>query len=179
MLARIRLLFLFVSLVAVAAAAALGLAVARTTLRPVRRLTHDAERIASTGNLRERTDERRSDELGRLAHAFNTMLDALTRSVTAQTATRRGRLARAQDPGRRRPREPRPRPAPRTFQREERQRLLEEASTELEELTLLVDELVELARGDVGLPKRNPSGSTTWSRRPSTRRPPLPDRVQI
>ena len=83
-LSRIRLLFLLVSLAAVAAAGALGLAVARTTLRPVRRLTHDAERIASTGNLRERTDARRSDELGRLARAFNTMLDALTRSVTAQ-----------------------------------------------------------------------------------------------
>ena len=42
----------------------LGPAVARTTLWPVRRLTQDAERIASTGNLRERTDERRSTSSG-------------------------------------------------------------------------------------------------------------------
>ena len=155
-LSRIRLLFLFVSLVAVAAAAALGLAVACTTLRPVRRLTQDAERIASTGNLRERTDARRADELGRLARAFNTMLDALTRSVTAQrqlvadashelrtpVAAARANLdlVRLHE----------------TLSRDEQQQLLQEATTELEELTLLVDELVELARGDADLPRKEP-----------------------
>jgi two-component system sensor histidine kinase MprB len=155
-LSRIRLLFLLVSFVAVAAAAGLGLGVARTALQPVRRLTHDAERIANTGNLRERTDERRSDELGRLAHAFNTMLDALTRSVTAQrqlvadashelrtpVAAARANIDLVQ--------------LHETLSSEERRRLLEEAGTELEELTQLVDELVELARGDAELPAKEP-----------------------
>ena len=155
-LARIRLLFLLVSLGAVALAGALGLAVARTTLRPVRRLTHDAERIASTGNLRERTDATRSDELGRLARAFNTMLDALTRSVTAQrqlvadashelrtpVASARANIDLVQ--------------LHEGLTRDERQRLLQEATTELEELTVLVDELVELARGDVDPPRKVP-----------------------
>ena len=155
-LARIRLLFLLVSLGAVAVAGALGLAIARTTLRPVRRLTHDAERIASTGSLRERTDATRSDELGRLAQAFNTMLDALTRSVTAQrqlvadashelrtpVASARANIDLVQ--------------IHEGLTPDERRRLLQEATTELEELTVLVDELVELARGDVDPPRRVP-----------------------
>ena len=80
----IGLLFLIISLVAVGGAAAVGLVVSRATLRPVTRLTEDAERIATTRNLRARTDQSRSGELGRLAVAFNTMLDALTDSVSAQ-----------------------------------------------------------------------------------------------
>jgi two-component system sensor histidine kinase MprB len=74
---RIGLLFLIISLIAVGGAAAVGLVVARATLRPVTQLTEDAERIAATRSLKERTDQRRSGELGRLAVAFNTMLDAL------------------------------------------------------------------------------------------------------
>ncbi len=81
---RIGLLFLIISLIAVGGAAGVGLFVARATLRPVRRLTEDAERIATTRNLRDRTDQSRSGEIGRLAVAFNTMLDALTDSVRAQ-----------------------------------------------------------------------------------------------
>ena len=83
-LARIRLLFLIVALSTLRSRSRDRARCRTRGSAPVRRLTHDAERIANTGNLRERTDERRSDELGRLAHAFNTMLDALTRSVTAQ-----------------------------------------------------------------------------------------------
>ena len=155
-LSRIRLLFLLVSLAAIGLAGALGLAVARTALRPVRRLTHDAERIASTGNLRERTDAGRSDELGRLAQAFNTMLDALTRSVTAQrqlvadashelrtpVASARANLDLVR--------------IHQDLSREEQDRLLQEATTELEELTILVDELVALAQGDIEIPEKEP-----------------------
>jgi len=103
-LSRIRLLFLLVSLVAVAGAAAVGLLVSRATLRPVKRLTDDAERIAATGDLSERTDEDRSDELGRLAVAFNTMLDALAKwSAPNASWSRTPRTSCAR---------PSPRPAP-------------------------------------------------------------------
>jgi two-component system sensor histidine kinase MprB len=147
-LARIRLLFLFVSVVAVAIAATLGLLVARATLRPVKRLTKDAERIAATRDLSERTDQTRSDELGRLAVAFNTMLDALTGSISAQ----RQLVADASHELR----------TPLTTIRtnlevielhdempaDDRRRILAEATEELRELTHLIDELVELAHGD-------------------------------
>ena len=145
---RIGLLFLVISLVAVGGAAAVGFVVARATLRPVTRLTEDAERIAATRNLRERTDQSRSGELGRLAVAFNTMLDALTDSVSAQ----RQLIADASHELRT------PLASARTnlevielhaeLAADTRQRILGEAIDELKEMTQLIDELVELARGD-------------------------------
>jgi two-component system sensor histidine kinase MprB len=152
---RIRLLFVLVSFAALAVAAAVGMAVSQTILRPVKRLTGDAERIAETGDLRERTDQTRSDELGRLAVAFNTMLDALSRSVTAQ----RQLVADASHELRT------PLASARTnlevvelheaLPADERRRIIADALAELREMTHLIEELVELARGDVDkLPKQ-------------------------
>jgi two-component system sensor histidine kinase MprB len=155
-LARIRLYFLLAALAALAGAAAVGTAVARTALRPVERLTEHAERIAETGNLAERTNERRSDELGRLAHSFNTMLDALSRSVSAQRqlvadashelrtplAAARANLELVQ--------------LHEQLPPEERRRLLNDAETELREMTSLIEGLVELARADAATPRMQP-----------------------
>jgi two-component system, OmpR family, sensor histidine kinase MprB len=155
-LARIRLYFLVAALAALAGAAAVGTAVARGALRPVKRLTEHAERIAETGNLAERTNERRSDELGRLAHAFNTMLDALSRSVSAQRqlvgdashelrtplAAARANLELVQ--------------LHEQLPLEERRRLLADAEVELREMTDLIEGLVELARVDAATPDRQP-----------------------
>ena len=155
-LARIRLYFLIAALAALAGAAAVGTAVARTALRPVKRLTEHAERIAETGNLAERTNERRSDELGRLGHAFNTMLDALSRSVSAQ----RQLVADASHELRT------PLAAARAnlelvglheqLPVEERRRLLADAEAELREMTDLIEGLVELARADAATPAKQP-----------------------
>jgi two-component system sensor histidine kinase MprB len=155
-LARIRLLFVFAALAAIAGAAALGTAVARAALRPVDRLTEHAERIAESGNLAERTNERRSDELGRLAHAFNTMLDALSRSVSAQRqlvadashelrtplASARANLDLVE--------------LHEHLSVQERQRLVAESAAELREMTHLIDGLVELARADAATPEKQP-----------------------
>ena len=155
-LERIRLLLLLVTLVTIVGAVAAGLLVARTILRPVQQLTESAEEIAATGNLDRRTDERRSDELGRLAHAFNTMLDTLSRSITAQrqlvadashelrtplaSARANLELVELHD----------------SLPAEERRRLLADASAELREMTNLVEELLELARADVHKPDTQP-----------------------
>ena len=153
-LGRIRLLFLAVSLAAVAGAVGLGMAVSLRSLRPVTRLTDDAERIAATGNLSERTDEGRSDELGRLARAFNTMLAALSSSVRAQrqlvadashelrtplaSARANLELLELHD----------------TLAPEVRRRIVADALVELREMTHLIEELVELARGDAKAPAK-------------------------
>src|SRR2546423_1391741 len=151
-LARIRLLFLLVSLAAVAGAVVVSAVVARSILRPVQRLTDDAEGIAATGNLNARTDERRADELGRLARAFNKMLDALTKSVSAQRqlvadashelrtplASARANLELVE--------------LHETLPVEERRRLLADAAGELREMTQLIEDLVELARADAQAP---------------------------
>jgi two-component system, OmpR family, sensor histidine kinase MprB len=153
-LARIRLLFLLVSLAGAASAVAISTLVARSILRPVQRLTDDAEGIAATGNLRARTDETRSDELGRLARAFNRMLAALSKSVSAQ----RQLVADASHELRT------PLAAARanlelvelheTLSLEERRRLLGEAAGELRELTHLIEDLVELGRAGAHVPLR-------------------------
>lgn len=151
-LARIRLLFLLVSIAALAAAAVVSMLVARSILRPVETLTDDAEGIAATGNLHARTDEKRSDELGRLARAFNKMLDALSRSARTQRqlvadashelrtplASARANLELVE--------------LHETLPAEERRRLLAEAAGELREMTHLIEDLVELARGDEHTP---------------------------
>ncbi|MFE2373159.1 ATP-binding protein [Streptomyces sp. NPDC059398] len=70
-------------------AAGLGYWVSRTGLAPVARLTRAAERIAATRDPRHRIElppgpVTREDEVTRLATTFNTMLGELEQSVTAQ-----------------------------------------------------------------------------------------------
>jgi two-component system, OmpR family, sensor histidine kinase MprB len=65
-------------------AAVLGGLVSRASLRPVQRFTEETESIASAPDLGRRLDDETDDELGRLARSFNSTLEALERSVAAQ-----------------------------------------------------------------------------------------------
>jgi len=66
-------------------AALLGLLVARTALAPVERFTRRTEALSGHIDLSARIEgEGRRDELGRLAHSFNDTLDALERALDAQ-----------------------------------------------------------------------------------------------
>jgi len=144
---RIRFWILLVGAIGIALAAALAAFVATAALRPVRRLTAAAENVAATGSLAERVDVTSDDELGRLATQFNAMLAALERSVGAQ----RRLVADASHELRT------PLTAARTnvellregkLPAEEGVRALDEAAIELDALTKLVSDLVELARGE-------------------------------
>ncbi|HSR22137.1 MAG TPA: HAMP domain-containing sensor histidine kinase, partial [Candidatus Eisenbacteria bacterium] len=84
-LARLRLVLLVVGGAGVALAAYAGLVIARTGLRPVQRLTLAAERVAATERL-DPIEVQGSDEIARLAHAFNAMLRALAASRDRQRA---------------------------------------------------------------------------------------------
>jgi two-component system sensor histidine kinase MprB len=146
-LARIKFWALLISGLGIAAGAALAAIVAGAALRPVRRLTAAAETVAATGDLTERVDVAGSDELGRLATRFNGMLAALEESVGRQ----RRLVADASHELRT------PLTAARTnvdlvregkLPPEEVRHALEEASAELDSLTSLVSDLVELARGE-------------------------------
>jgi two-component system, OmpR family, sensor histidine kinase MprB len=79
---RNRYVLIGVSVIALAALA--GWLIARRTARPLVRLTRSAERIAETGRLEADVPTTGRDETGRLARAFVTMLDALTRSRDQQ-----------------------------------------------------------------------------------------------
>jgi two-component system sensor histidine kinase MprB len=144
---RIRLILFLIAGGGIAGAAALGLAVSRTALAPVRRLTHATERVTETSDLSQRIDERGGDELSRLAGSFNAMLGALEESTSAQrrlvadashelrtplTSLRTNIEVLAGD---------------RELLAGERDRLLRDVVEQLGEMTTLVAELIELARG--------------------------------
>jgi two-component system, OmpR family, sensor histidine kinase MprB len=148
-LKRLRFWLFFVTLGGVGVAAALGLGVTRAALAPVRRLTHTAEHVTETGDLKSRIDATGTDELSRLAASFNTMLGALEESVSSQ----RQLVADASHELRT------PLTSLRTnievLQREgdslpaeERSRILHDVVEQLSEMSVLVAELVELARGE-------------------------------
>jgi two-component system sensor histidine kinase MprB len=65
-------------------AAALGTLVARGALTPVRRLTNIVEEVARTRDLSQRVASSSPDELGRLAASFNVMLGELQQSIEQQ-----------------------------------------------------------------------------------------------
>jgi two-component system, OmpR family, sensor histidine kinase MprB len=144
---RLGLLLVLVSLGGVALAGALGWAIARTSVAPVRRLSDATEHVISTGDLTARIDAQGSDELSRLASSFNTMLGVLEASLTTQ----RQLVADASHELRT------PITSIRTnievmsrsdrLSMEERRELLKDVIAQLEDLSVLVGDLVELARG--------------------------------
>ena len=146
-LSRIRFWILLIGGLGILGAAALAAGVATLSLRPVRRLTAAAETVAATGDLSERVDVAGKDELGRLAVRFNSMLAALEESVGRQ----RRLVADASHELR----------TPLTAARanvdllregklppEEAKHALDDAAVELDSLTTLVSDLVELSRGE-------------------------------
>ena len=145
-LSNLLVILFLVSAGGIALAAALGPVVARAALAPAGEVSGAAEEVARTRDLTRRIDVRGDDELGRLAASFNEMMEALERSDASQRrlvtdashelrtplATLRTNietLGRAQE-----------------LDSAERDRLVADLSSELEELTELVAGVVELAR---------------------------------
>ena len=135
------------ALAGVGLALVLGYVVAQTTLRPVQRLTAAAEHVAATQQLDATIEPGGDDELGRLARSFNAMLAALaaSRSQQSQLVADAGHelrtpltslrtnvevLAKVRELPERGPRRP----------------CWATCTAQLEELTTLVGDLVELAR---------------------------------
>ncbi len=147
-LSRIRWILFLIAGAGIAVAAGLGLAVSRAALAPVRRLTDTTEKVTATGDLSERIDLEGRDELSRLAGSFNMMLGALEESTRAQqqlvadashelrtplTSLRTNIEVLAGD---------------RALPPDERERLLTDVVEQLGEMTTLIAELIELARGE-------------------------------
>lgn len=143
---RLGLFLLLVSAGGIGLAALLGAMIARTAIGPVRRLTETAEHVTSTSDLSERVRVESADELGRLAASFNHMLSALEASVQQQ----RRLVADASHELRT------PLTSLRTnvevlarsgrLPHEERERLYADIVAQIEELTTLITDVVELAR---------------------------------
>jgi two-component system sensor histidine kinase MprB len=151
-LRRMGLVMLLVGVVGIALSSAVGLAVARGGLRPVERLTATTEHITRTDELRP-IPVSGTDELARLTASFNTMLEALSQSRERQrqlvadaghelrtplTSLRTNidllsQVAQADGAG---------------MDPQEHAELLGDVRAQLAELTVLVGDLVELARPD-------------------------------
>ena len=147
-LSRVTRWLIGLALAGIALAAGLGLLVARAVLAPVQQLTRTAEEVSETRDLSRRIDASGTDELSRLAGTFNTMLGALEESARAQrqlvsdashelrtplTSLRTNIEVLARDDAM----------AP-----IDREALLRDVTEQLTEMTALIAELVELARGD-------------------------------
>ncbi len=145
-LRRLLLVLVAVSIGGIGAAILLGRLVTRSAIAPVAALTEAAEHVTRTSDLTRRVDAPGPDELGRLAASFNTMLEALEQSVAAQ----RQLVADASHELRT------PLTSVRTnieaLERSgdmpagERAELLRSVVTQLEGLSVLVGDLVDLAR---------------------------------
>ena len=148
-LGRIRTYLFIIAAIGIGLAAALGLAVARTALRPVRRLTQATENVRKTGDLSERIDASGTDELSRLATSFNTMLAALEESTRAQQQLVGDASHELRTPLTSLRTNVEVLAGGRELPPDERDRLLKDVVEQLDEMTTLVGELSELARGEL------------------------------
>ena len=145
---RITLFLLLIAAGGIAVAAALGLLVSRAALAPVRRLTHATETVTATGDLSERIHDGGHDELGRLASSFNTMLGALEESTRAQSQLVADASHELRTPLTSLRTNIEVLASERSLPPGERERLLSDVVDQLKEMTTLVAELIELARGE-------------------------------
>ncbi|MFD2493202.1 HAMP domain-containing sensor histidine kinase [Amycolatopsis jiangsuensis] len=133
-------------------AAGAGTAVARAGLRPVDRLTSATERVAATGDLRP-IPVSGDDELARLTHSFNTMLGTVADSQERQRqlVADAGHELRTPLTSLRTNLElllSASRPGARSLPEEDRAEIEADIRGQLDELTQLIGDLVELARQD-------------------------------
>ena len=140
-------IFATFTLIGIALATGLGAAVTRAALAPVRRFTERTESVAEAHDPSQRLPEGgQDDELGRLARTFNATLDQLEQSVTAQRqlvadashelrtplASLRTNVELLQ--------------SGREIPEADRRELMDDVREEIDELTRLVADVVELAR---------------------------------
>ncbi len=156
-LSRLRLILILLSLGGIALAAVLGRLAARRVLAPLGEVAATAQHISETEDLRARIHVRAEDEVGQLATRFNTMLGRLESSRAAldeSVQSQRQLVADASHELRT------PVTSLRTnielllageheLSEEERRRMLADVVEQTEELSLLVGDLIELARGDL------------------------------
>jgi two-component system sensor histidine kinase MprB len=128
-------------------AALLGMVVARTALAPIARFTARTETLSGSLDLSSRLEVSGRDELSRLAESYNATLDALERSVSAQRhliadashelrtpiSSLRANIQVLGEADR--------------LPAAEQQSLRDDIIAELDDLTALVGDVVELARG--------------------------------
>jgi two-component system, OmpR family, sensor histidine kinase MprB len=156
LLGRLRVILALIVVGGIALAALLGRLVAGAAVQPLKRLTEAAEHVGRTQDLSGRIEPSGGDELGRLASSFNAMLDALERSMSALDASAHAQRQLVADASH----ELRtPVTSLRTnieilqqqggdMRPDEQRALLDDVVEQIGELTLLMNDLIDLARGE-------------------------------
>jgi two-component system sensor histidine kinase MprB len=146
-LSRLLLILVLMGAGGILLAALLGALIARTALAPIARFTRRTETLTGSLDLSQRLEVKGRDELARLAESFNGTLQALEHSVEAQRhliadashelrtpiASLRANIQVLAEADR--------------LPRQEQESLHRDIVEELDELTALVGDVVELARG--------------------------------
>ncbi|HEX5191345.1 MAG TPA: HAMP domain-containing sensor histidine kinase [Solirubrobacteraceae bacterium] len=154
-LSNLRLILLFVLIGGVFVAGTLGRIASRRVLKPLKEVEQTAQHIAQTDDLSNRIHVHADDEVGRLASRFNQMLDRLQGSRDALDESVRAQRQLVADASH----ELRtPVTSLRTnieillasdeMDTAERHAMLTDVVEQSEELAALVNDLIELARGD-------------------------------
>jgi two-component system sensor histidine kinase MprB len=154
-LANLRLILLLLCLGGMALAAALGRLAARRVLAPLSEVAQAASYISETDDLTKRITVHADDEVGQLARRFNTMIEHLEGSRSALDESVRAQRQLVADASH----ELRtPVTSLRTnievllaggeLSEDDRRRLLTDVVEQSEELSALVSDLIDLARGD-------------------------------
>ena len=154
-LSELRLVLFLVFLGGIALAAGLGRLAARRALAPLAEVAQAAQHIGETDDLSNRIRVHADDEVGQLARRFNSMLDRLEASRAELDDSMRAQRQLVADASH----ELRtPVTSLRTnievlleggeLEPDDRRRLLADVVEQSEELTALVTDLIELARGD-------------------------------
>jgi two-component system sensor histidine kinase MprB len=155
-LSRLRLMLALVLVGGMALALVLGRIAARRVLAPLSEVAETAQHVGETEDLASRIHVHADDEVGQLATRFNTMLDRLETSrdqLDESVRAQRQLVADASHELR----------TPVTSMRtniellladqgvpeDERRRILADVLEQTEELTALIGDLIELARGDL------------------------------
>ena len=154
-LSRLKLVLVLLCAGGTMLAAILGRLFSRRVIQPVSDLTAAAEHITQTEDLGRRIEVPGDDEVGRMALRFNTMLDTLEgsrRALDDSVHAQRQLVADASHELRT------PVTALRTnievllagdeLPQDDRRRLLEDVRAETEDLSALITDVIELARGD-------------------------------
>ena len=155
-LSSLRVVLLLLCAGGIALAAALGRLAANRVLAPLSEVAQTAEHISETEDLTSRIRVHADDEVGQLATRFNAMIERLQSSRTALDESVRAQRQLVADASH----ELRtPITSLRTnievlmaggdLDEEERQRLLADVLEQSEELSALIGDVIELARGDL------------------------------
>jgi two-component system, OmpR family, sensor histidine kinase MprB len=147
-LSDLRLILWLVTIGGVVVAVGLGYLIGKATMRPVARLTAAAEHVATTQDLDASIEEQGDDELARLARSFNAMLAALatSRQQQRQLLSDAGHELRTPLTSLRTNIEVLMRV--RDLPEADRSELMTDVNAQLEELTTLIGDVVDVARED-------------------------------